>query len=493
MSLHCVEGVSVVVPGAAFEFVDIDRAEQACDAYNHALGDVYRVHGLASFSVVVSEHRLGLTLSVSDRCGFASTGPDRDGQVLHWTNEPKIARTDWLGLFALAEGWTEFKLDRRRSTDRAARSDESFVDLLVAAYLHAVERLLSVEPDGVERPGGGLRRAYDERRETLRGRVKGRLLVAPYMRELGRGRPDRAPCRFHLFDLDNLFNRALRWGLHMCMRMPLRRESTALRERARALDARFGGVSWQRCTPSDLPRLRRPPAGLRAYERTGALPIARFLLANMHASQHAGRAGVPGFSFAMHSLFERAFAEAVAGQVGRPVRSVAQKEWAFRVEGGVEKAGKSFRPDVVVRGQQAPDPVTYVFDTKWKAALGRGPSAEGLEREDQLVIKDGVVIANADVFQIIAYGEMARRRSDERVVAGLVYPVVGEGPFTPGRLRWSEGRSTPGADRLSVWVIPWPVGDGVATMGRREALMLAIQECAANAAPTADVHGSEDT
>ncbi len=427
------------------------------------LGPIAATHRLVSVDVDTGDPtNFRVTLRASARCGFASNLTP--GGHLHWTTLPKVEATSWLELVALAEGWTSLSLSNH--THRGVDEIEAFDDLLVRAYLDALDRLFSVTGTQTSPAGGGLRRTYDERRETLRGRVKGRLDLVGYLREVASGRPDRAPCRFSAFDLDNNYNRALRFALHVCMQLPMRAalHQDDLAARARTLDSRFAGVSWSRVTRADVPSLRHPPRSFRAYERTGALPLARFIIQHLSLSDHNGGAALPGLSFTMHALFEQAFAHEAARRWGQPVDDIAQQEWRFGFEG--IPVGKGFKPDVLVRPRDD-DPsqqTVFVFDTKWKAAYFERPSAtDQMAASEVDVIVPGehrIRLNNADLFQIIAYAEMARRRSDNRVVAALVYPFGGQGlPPPPGRLKWRTGPQA--ADDVSVWVVAWDVRRGV--------------------------------
>jgi hypothetical protein len=394
--------------------------------------------------------------------------------------EPKIPGTDWLGLLALAHGW-KVRLDG--GTERAQRPESSFRDLLVVAYVAALERLFGDVADTDDSPRGrGLRRAYDEREATLRGRIRGRLDLPRYARELATGRADRAPCRFSAHDLDHEFNRALRWALHLARLLRTRRSDSALDDRIDTLEARFAGVSWERVTTADLPTLRRVPAGLRSYEATGALPLARFLIERVELGDAVGGARTVALSFTMHAIFERAFAQAVADTFGSEHDEIAQQEWAFRI-GGTASTGHAFRPDVALRGSGARH--ALVMDTKWKDAhVGGAPEKAQTDLDVEARLDGGSALLfrakREDIFQAISYAVMARVQlgvaSGAAVAAVLVYPTVRPGSAfdEPRVLRWNGERTD--VDGVRVYVVGWNIGPGVAD--RQRLLAQALDELA---------------
>ncbi len=397
------------------------------------IGKPGAVARLASISATPSLNdtlRVALVLSAG-ACGFASF--DLAGTRVHWETRPKIRGTDWVGLLALARGWPSLGLGAEGDHERPA--DRSLAEVLVRAYVGAVRRLLHMDPSAERVPGGGLRRAYDPRAEVLRGRLRGQLNRPAYLQQVARGRPDRVPCRFHAHDLDHLPNRALRWGLHLCQALlgGIRAAARAeLHTQLREADARFAGVSWERVTRSDLPALRHPPRALRAYEQTGALPLARLLLTHAELGGPAGGPTSVALAFDMPSLFERAFAQATADRLGCAHGHVAQAQWRVHLktgEGSVWRDGTNdLRPDLYVRGEG--ERPALVADTKWKAVTTtRSDGADAATRDDESdpqALVDGLAfkVKREDLYQVLAYALTARGLQPEHEVrVALVYPL----------------------------------------------------------------------
>jgi len=442
-------------------------------------GNDERMLRLAEVTWTVTKTGVELWLQARD-CGFATfdlcgNGNGENHRTIHWETMPKIPGTQWVALLALAEGWTAVGLDKR--ADWAPTDTPSPAEVLVRAYLGAIERLLGLDEQSIrgERVvGGGLRRTYDPRAETLRSRLRGSLHRGAYLRELSSGRPDRVPCRFHELDIDNVYNRALRWGLHLCMtllgavqRHGAKRES--LEDRLRQADARFAGVSWARVSNADLPQLKQVHRGLRAYEDTGALPVARMLLERAQLGGSAGGRRSVALAFCMHQLFERAFAEGLARLAGKKHEEMAQQGWDVKFS---DSATNTLKPDVYLSPEG--DPAVLVADTKWKDIIAL-PLAKSVPRSPNEPAKDSgpsdepelelpgtkltFKVARTDLHQIIAYGVVARARQggSPTVTAALVYP---QGDVKKGRLDEPLVWPADGADALRwlrIRVVGWDV------------------------------------
>ncbi len=420
--------------------------------------------------------RVELSLSAG-ACGFASF--NLANTRVHWETRPKIAKTNWLGLLVMASGWPSLALG---GTGDHAETEETLVEVLVRAYLGAIQRLLHLDSTAERVSGGGLRRAYDPRAEILRARLRGQLDRSAYLRQFARGRPDRVPCRFHTHDLDTLPNRALRWGLHLCrtlldgVRVGAR---PALDEALRIADARFAGVSWARVTRADLPELCHTPRALRAYETTGAMPLARFLLQHVHLGGPVGGPTSVALAFDMATLFERAFAQGVAVQVGQAHKTIAQQSWRLTLKtteaatiSAWDSSHNDLRPDLYLptHDPYATDssPV-LVADTKWKAinktragAGSVGPTNDGQSiSHGELTFK----VNREDLYQVLAYAMTARaRQPDANVRVALVYPTCGQGERNTldAVLCWPDGNPDVHG-WLDLRVLGWPVDGDVQT------------------------------
>ena len=411
-------------------------------------------------------------------CGFVSF--DLAGVRVHWETRPKIEGTDWVGLLAMAHGWPGVAIGAEADHENA---EASLVEVLVRAYLGAIERLLHLNPTAKPVVGGGLRRVYDPRHEVLRGRLRGQLDRPGYLRQLAQARPDRVPCRFSVHDTDNLPNRALRWGLHLCLGLlpqvrtgaradlgaPVR---TDLMARIRTADARFAGVSWSRVTRSDLPRLRRPPRALKAYETSGALPLARLLIEQAHLGGPTGGSSSIALAFDMPALFEHAFAQGVADLEGLHLRDIAQRHWdpQFHThESAWQGRNLLLRPDVYLPPRLGR--AALVADTKWKqveiarARIEEAPlppvsntEPDAQDGSQQIIVgRHRFKVLPQDLYQILSYGLAARAVSPcADVVVALVYPTAesNDTEKLKATLRWRDGLAHPW---LTVLVLGWPV------------------------------------
>jgi 5-methylcytosine-specific restriction endonuclease McrBC regulatory subunit McrC len=414
--------------------------------------------------------RVELSLSAG-ACGFASF--DLAGTRVHWETRPKIEKTNWVGLLAMAHGWPSLAMGR---TGDHAETEETLVEVLVRAYLGGIQRLLQLDPSADRVSGGGLRRAYDPRAELLRSRLRGQLDRPAYLRQLARGRPDRVPCRFHTHDLDNLPNRALRWGLHLCRSLLSGVRAIArsdLEDALRVADARFAGVSWTRVTRADLPKLRHPPRSLRAYEQTGALPLARFLLQHVQLGGPAGGPTSVALAFDMPTLFERAFAQGAAAHFEQAHAAIAQRVWRLRLEtesgetNGWGSSHNDLRPDLYLPADTSALPeataaVAVVADTKWKAVdkktKSSGTGDEPTIQHDEMTFK----VRREDLYQVLAYALTARgQQPDAHVRVALVYPTSHKANVPlDATLCWTTDGPT-AHEWLDLRIVGWPVDGDV--------------------------------
>lgn len=374
----------------------------------------------------------------SSRVGLVELWP---GLVLRVV--PKIACADWLGLLSLARGWGDVAI----GDGSPAAGHDDIVELLVQAYLAALIRLGRL---------GGLRRAYDPRDEILRGRVRGRLDVTGWVRQLAAGRPDRAPCHYAPHDLDSFHNRVLlrafRLGRGLLAALP-----TSSRGATPAgIEPLFAGVTDDvGLGPADVQRPPRLPRSQRLYETSLAWPLACLILRHAFPGREDGRRPGVAFSLNMPDVFEDALRAGLGG--------VAEK-WKYRVEsaepGGLAKE-KELKPDVmatVAFGEAAS--VRVIADAKYKAVLNGRLSVE--ER---------------DVYQVMAYAAWDRANSvTTKSLAILVYPVVGPGAplvtlddssatcitLPGGESRYHRVRLGPTAKAETVcWLGAWDIGTQV--------------------------------
>lgn len=385
--------------------------------------------------------RARLELLPTDRCGFVS-GPD-----LLWSVQPKIKGTRWLDLVALKHGLPPSEHRAHLSTSSAS----SLWQLLAWAYAEALT------------DAGCLRRGYDARAETLRGRVRGRIEVSRYLLHKARLEPLSVPCRFTSMDLDNPINQTLAWALRLLQRGAPQGEQgpVELTRRLRQLEAKFAGVSTQRVSmeaarawaPAPPARVRLP-AGFDRFRP--ALALARFIIEHLQLDERHGRATTFGFAFQMWALYEEAFAAGIQAEAARSgLRAVTQQTWPVQF-GDVGRT--TIRPDVFLPSTSTSKlgaTLPLVLDTKWK--FGLSPEVENIDAEvnNTIKLKDARV-RTSDVYQIYTYARRARAEAKSSGAVGvLVYPFVATGAA------FSEPipiEITHAGDPVRVYCLGWNVG-----------------------------------
>lgn len=384
-------------------------------------------------------------VDVSPRnCGFASSG-SRLVVV-----EPKLPMVNWLGLLALANRWGDAS-----TADLAGGDHPDFFLLIVDAYTRSLEALTDK----------GLRRWFDERDETLTGRVRGRLMLGRYASSCASGRPDRAPCRFPVLDFDNLPNRTLRWALLLARRLLATVRSggpdrdphaDGLDAKIASLDARLEGIPQERLTTGNLRPLEKLPAAFAHYGP--ALSLARLLIERLILRDAPGESSSMSFVFSMPDLFEDAM-EAALGDDWLP-----QYQHVYEVEGS-DSMERTFRPDFWHAERPA------IIDAKWKYAfqpadpceadtVSRLRSSDRGQPPPDLETPLGLSLArirHADVFQLVTYCHIrGALDAHHRIAKGLlIYPAEGATDrIMPTRLILVK----PQGRAVEVALMPWPIG-----------------------------------
>jgi 5-methylcytosine-specific restriction endonuclease McrBC regulatory subunit McrC len=358
--------------------------------------------------------------------------------------KPKVDGADLFKLLSLAGDPRSYFV--HRGAELTATRESSLVELFVDAYLTAIKNLLGTS---------GLRGLHQEHERKLVLRAKGRIRVPQYLREFAAGRPQLIPCSFSAHAVDNVVNRILRWALHVLL-SSASTSSSRLSQLDR-LDASFAGIALQRMTVSDLNRVARLPESFSTYFVSGALPIAAFIIRNLNLGALPGDLEASSVTFPAHEVFERAFANEAARRCAEHVDAIAQVEWPIQAlkPTGEQKIG-TFKPDLVLLPKDGR--AGLVADTKWKTCIQEGV-ATGLSPELEAGIDlPGIRLHNADLFQILAYIEAAKRlHSDDRFVGVLVYPVanVREEDLEPMEIKTGIAQN---GKTLSVFVLPWDVG-----------------------------------
>ena len=248
----------------------------------------------------------------------------------------------------------------------------------------------------------GLRRHYRREEETLRGRVRGRVRVVPYGRNLALGRPDLVPVAWDEFTLDHDANRLLRAA------------AEALVARGVALDAECGrrmrgyfrGPLAHLAEVESVAFPRNPPVSrserdLRRlspdYDR--ALGWARLILAGSGTTRVDGRLGV--LAIDTNKVFEDfalRIAEKAMGSSTVQVRKEALDE-------DILEHQQRANPDIVIRRNKA---YLAIGDAKYKRILAEPPPTEELV---ELGVEQWKIrLARADLYQMYAYMRLAEAK-----------------------------------------------------------------------------------
>jgi hypothetical protein len=428
--------------------------------------------GLVTVVRVYDGDRPALRIAPGGCVGFAAG--EHAGVRLHVRVDPKIDGVAWMRL--LAESG---RLDIKGWVADVDPGIDSLDELLVVAYRRALDRFFGLEEGNTaRRRGTGLRRLHCDQNEDLRCRVRGRVVLPGYLRELARGRPLILPCHYAVHELDNLPNRILRWALHLAERIAISRlepcvpgdnrelspsrggatrERPALwphRDALRQRTALFSGVPLVPLRAGDgrPERLRHLPQSFAHYVNSGALPLALLLLRHVSLGPELGERRSFGLSFDLARVFQDAF---VAGVKRHFPHAKGQHEFRLTVQGAAKPV--RFVPDLWIPPHPA-SRTPLVLDTKWKALL---PDSTAADDDIDRPLADGRVlrIRSADVAQILSYAFLLRGTIAESMaptaplVGALVYPATSrEASF---EMRLPGPRSD-----LRIVVVPWCVRAG---------------------------------
>lgn len=238
----------------------------------------------------------------------------------------------------------------------------------------------------------GLPRSYVSFEDDL-PRMRGRLDITRQFTTHA-ARPDRLACRFDEFAADIPVNRIL----HACLDfLRTRLADQTARRLIERLSDHFVDVRLPREPLNERFTLDRSTGSVR-----DCVPLARLLLASRHQNTHAGEDTGFGLMFAMNDLFEAYVARLAQRAFGPRARVQAQ--------GGAVMTNGLFRmkPDLVLNLEDE----TVIIDTKWKRL---DPSMGGMG------------VAQADVYQMLAYSsKFSRREVPSRLV--LLYPATPDLP-----------------------------------------------------------------
>ena len=286
-------------------------------------------------------------------------------------------------LVALSEGADVSDVRSDETWDSSCESQgEKFLLILAAPLLtHTTTILLRHQ-----------RRHYRTEDETLIGRVRGRLLVGPHVRNSIGGRGHHMPCRYEEFDFDNADNRVLKSALRRLTRVARTIAPGGwLANKLHTQAERFTGVSDTERPKEDLRRTRFDRISS-AY-RT-ALAWARMVHQGLGDATSGDESG---FWLDSAKVFEK-FVERVA-QASMPSHQVAVQSCNKGVFVG--RARPETRPDIVIGGSGDQSPLA-IGDAKYKDVCQACEAENGSETPN-LTQAIGARMSSADTYQLFAY------------------------------------------------------------------------------------------
>jgi hypothetical protein len=246
----------------------------------------------------------------------------------------------------------------------------------------------------------GLRRHYRREEETLHGRVRGRVRVVPYGRNLALGRPDLVPVAWDEFTLDHEANRLLRAAAEVLVARGVGLDAVCgqrMRGYFRVPLALLGEV--ESGTFARHPPISRAERDLRRlspeYDR--ALGWARLILAGNGTTRVDGRLGVLAIN--TNKVFED-FALRIAERAMGSSDAVVKKT-ALEMD-VLEKSKGAATPDIVI---SRVNHCLAIGDAKYKRVLSEPPPPEESEDVGNGVWK--VRLARADLYQLYTYMRLA--------------------------------------------------------------------------------------
>jgi 5-methylcytosine-specific restriction enzyme subunit McrC len=258
---------------------------------------------------------------------------------------------------------------------------------VMAMLIDRVERLL----------GAGLQQDYVAHEDDLPF-VRGRIVLGAQLRRHGELK-DRHVCAYTAFTVDTAENRIVAATLRLLPTLLIPAGERALARRARAVLARFAGVTA--LSRGDALALL-PRIGFHRFNAAYApvLSLCRLALRHLTLAEAPGPHPFASFLVDMPRLFESFVAARLrAGLRAHGLRVVAQR-WDYLDEG--RRVG--IRPDVLVYPAHGADPL-LVLDTKYERLGPHGDAA-----------------LNSDIYQVSAYLDRYRLQR-----GALVFPR-----FEPG-------------------------------------------------------------
>ncbi|MFJ6099311.1 5-methylcytosine restriction system specificity protein McrC [Williamsia muralis] len=263
-----------------------------------------------------------------------------------------------------------------------------------------------------------LRRGYATRTRVLEGKVRGKILVDQYMKNhISTGDAGRIPCKIIERTQDTPNNRILKAGLRyiatLSHTLPVPAARRAVLKQVNATLPKFSGVADVRATPAEV-RATSVRGPHRHYASVLDATIA--LLSHRFVGDNLGRQTTQAFLWQMPVLFQEALRGIIAADsVDFSLDSSGPGRARVHDAHGTRRRTSKVDPDLVLR--TATGDAYFLLDTKYKAALPRGP---GSDDTIELGTKQRIKISSADIYQAVAYRQHEKWNAPR---TGLLYPV----------------------------------------------------------------------
>lgn len=261
-----------------------------------------------------------------------------------------------------------------------------------------------------------LRRSYRSRRVVLDGRVRGRVLIGPYMaRSLTSGRAHEIPCVVTERTIDTANNQVLKAGLRrvakLARTLPVAAARSAVRKAVASALPRFAEVSDVEIGPGQI-RATTTRGPQRHYE--SILTTTRDLLEGRFLGQSLGQAEVDSFLWSMPHLFQEAVRGILELSDGFTMDGTRRPTAKYFDAAGLRLMASRIDPDFIVTHERG----VIILDTKYKNALGFGGTDTDLV---QSAAGPRLRVSRSDLYQLAAYRQHA---AWDGAPVALVYPVM---------------------------------------------------------------------
>jgi 5-methylcytosine-specific restriction endonuclease McrBC regulatory subunit McrC len=359
-----------------------------------------------------------LVISTTSVVGFVSCR-DIDGICIFLKVNPKVGTTRMLELAVLAGMLPKWK---QGGAHLSQSLENSLLEWMIGAFEDSIRDLLS---------HGGLRNTHERIQAELVNKVRGRVRISPWLRNVVRGRAHIVPCEFPSLEFDNRINRFIRWAIHVAItaaqRIP---DAGDIATRLLKCDQQFAGASLVKPNVTSVDH-QPLPSNFRHYAQ--AMNLARFIMNSIELGTNAGQIEAMSIAFDMNKIYERAFFNGLHRIVDTASQ---QEEWSITFTQSSEaKDLHNFKrtrmiPDVWVAGNSERLPI--VIDTKWKKGFGGVEHIEnvGNQSSTSKIPAAGLRLHPDDLYQATAYAleVINRAAANQEHIDGclsvLIYPTT---------------------------------------------------------------------